>query len=104
MAKFINKLPNVLRTLPQQKFFEATVDQLFQPKDGGIITGYVGRRSVGSEPISDFYLPEETKERTWYQLEPVIFSKDEATLDKSNFYFYEDLLNKIKYLGGNINN
>lgn len=104
MTQFIKKLPAVFQTVTEKKFFDATFDQVFTKKDSDLLYGYIGRRQPGRyHPISDFYLPEPTKDRTWWQLEATAFARNEDT-SKSNVFFYDDLLNRIKYYGGNVDN
>jgi hypothetical protein len=100
----IKKLPAVFQTVTEKKFFDATFDQVFSKKDSEYLSGYVGRRTPGRyNPITDFYLPEPNKDRTWWQLEATAFARN-ADTSRSNIYFYEDLLNRIEYYGGNILN
>ena len=104
MTQYINKLPAVFQTVTEKKFFDATFDQVFSKKDSDFLAGFLGRRNPGTyNPISDFYLPEPSKNRTWWQLEPTAFSRN-ADTTKTNLFFYEDLLDYIEYYGGNIQN
>lgn len=104
MTKFIKKLPPILQTPVEKKFFDATFDQVFTKKDSETLQGFVGRRNTGKyNPATDFYLPEPTKNRTQWQLEPTSFAREEDTT-KSNVFFYDDLLNRIDYFGGNTSN
>jgi hypothetical protein len=101
MSNFIKKLPPVFQTITQRKFFDATFDQVFSKKDSSLLSGYIGRRNPGSyNPVSDFYIPEPSKNRTWWQLEATAYSRNTDTT-RSNVFFYDDLLEKIDYLGGN---
>ena len=101
MTSFIKKLPAVFQTKTESKFFQATVDQAFSKKDSDLLSGYLGRRTPGSyKPVSDFYIPEPSKNRTWWQLEATSYAKTEESV-KTNILFYEDLLEKIDYYGGN---
>jgi len=101
MTQYIKKLPAVFQTVTEKKFFDATFDQVFSKKDSDMLAGYLGRRDPGSyNPITDFYLPEPSKNRTWWQLEATAFARDTDTT-KSNIFFYEDLLENIEYYGGN---
>lgn len=101
MTQFIKKLPAVFQTVTEKKFFDATFDQVFSKKDSDLLYGYIGRRKPGLyNPISDFYVPEPSKDRTWWQLEATAFSRN-ADYTKSNVFFYDDLLNRINYHGGN---
>lgn len=99
--QYINKLPAVFQTVTEKKFFDATMDQVFSKKDSDYLAGFLGRRTPGRyNPISDFYIPEPSKNRTWWQLEATAFARNPDTT-RSNIYFYEDLLNRIEYYDGN---
>lgn len=101
MTQYIQRLPAVFQTVTEKKFFDATFDQVFSKKDSDLLAGYLGRRDPGSyNPITDFYLPEPSKNRTWWQLEATAFARNNDTT-KSNIFFYEDLLETIEYYGGN---
>jgi hypothetical protein len=101
MTQYIKKLPAVFQTVTEKKFFDATFDQVLSKKDSDLLNGYLGRRNPGNyNPITDFYLPESNKNRTWWQLEATAFARTEDST-KSNIFFYEDLLNRITSLGGN---
>lgn len=101
MTDFIKKLPSVFQTTVESEFFDATFDQVFSKKDSSLLSGFIGRRNPGTyNPITDFYLPEPTKNRTWWQLEPTAFARNDDTT-KANIFFYEDLLDNIEYYGGN---
>ena len=104
MSEIIKKLPTVFQTTPEKKFFDATFDQVFSKKDSEYLAGYLGRRTPGKyRPGKDYYIPEPTKNRTCWQLEPTAYSRD-RNYDKTNVVFYEDLLDRIAYYGGNIDN
>ena len=101
MTQYIQKLPAVFQTVTEKKFFDATFDQVFSKKDSSLLYGYLGRRTPGVyNPITDFYLPEPTKDRTWWQLEATAFAQN-ADTTKTNIFFYDDLLTRINYYGGN---
>jgi len=101
MTSYIQRLPAVFQTVTEKQFFDATFDQVFSKKDSDMLAGYLGRRIPGSyNPINDFYLPEPTKDRTWWQLEATAFARDPDTT-KTNIFFYQDLLDRINYYGGN---
>jgi hypothetical protein len=100
--KIFKKLPSIFQTEVERQFFDSTFEQLFSAKDSQKETGYVGRRVSGFyDAINDYFLSQPTKERTWYQLEPIAVSTDNATLSNSNEVFYEELINEINFLQGN---
>lgn len=101
----IKQLPAIFQTVVERKFFDSTFDQVFSKKDSERLTGYIGRRIGGSyNPNDDFYLPEPTKDRTWYQLEPISSVLNVDTLARTNQFFYDDLINTIQFYGGNVEN
>jgi hypothetical protein len=101
MTSYVKRLPAIFQTVTEKKFFDATFDQLLSKKDSDLLNGYLGRRNPGNyNPITDYYIPESSKNRTWWQLEATAFAQNTDTT-KSNIFFYEDLLNRINSLGGN---
>jgi len=101
MTSYIKRLPAVFQTVTEKKFFDATFDQVFSKKDSDLLSGYIGRRNPGDyNPITDFYLPEPSKNRTWWQLEATAYART-ADSTKTNIFFYDDLLERIEYYGGN---
>lgn len=103
--KIFKKLPSVFQTEIERQFFDSTFEQLFSSKDSEKEFGYIGRRVSGFyDAINDYFLSQQTKNRTWYQLEPISVSTDETTLENSNEVFYDEILNRLSYLQGNIDN
>jgi acetyl esterase/lipase len=101
----IRRLPSVFQTVTERKFFDATFDQVFSKRDADRLTGFIGRRVGGEfDPINDFYLPEPDKDRTWYQLEPTAYSTNIDTLEKTNQFFYKDMIDRIRFYGGDVEN
>lgn len=101
--KTINFLPSVFRTDTNQKFLNATLDQLVTPPNLQRINGYVGRTNAPTFKSSDNYQPELTTQRQNYQLEPSVVVKD-ANNNVNFFSSYIDLLQQIKHDGGIIDN
>ena len=97
--KTINFLPSVFRTDTNQKFLNATLDQLVTPPNLQRINGYVGRTNAPTFKSSDNYQPEPTALRQNYQLEPSVVVKD-ANGNVNFFSSYIDLLQQIKHNGG----
>jgi hypothetical protein len=97
--KTINFLPSVFRSDTNQKFLNATLDQLVTPPDLQKVNGYVGRVFAPTFKPSDNYQPEPSKIRANYQLEPSVVVKDSA--GAVNFFSsYIDLIQQIKHEGG----
>lgn len=106
MAKrrFISQLPAVLQTQGLQKFFNPTVDQLFQPGETQSINAFIGKKPSYYDPTKDFYKDEINTERAFYQLEPAMTSKLANATSFSELLFYQDLANNLRFHGGNVDN
>ena len=102
-TRTINFLPDVFKTPANQKFLNATLDQLVTEPQFKKLNGYIGRKFAPTFNKTDNYLPENSRNRTQYQLEPSVVVTDEIKNVKF-FASYTDLLNKIYYYGGNISN
>ena len=97
--KTINFLPKVFRTDTNQKFLNATLDQLVTTPDLRKINSYVGRRFAPTFKSTDNYQPEPTVLRQNYQLEPSVVVKNQDN-EIEFFSSYIDLLQQIKHYGG----
>jgi len=96
-------LPTFYQTPANDKFLQATVDQLFQPGAVKKINGYIGRENAKSATGSDIYLTAPTVNRQNYQLEPSINIQD--SLGNTTFFKdYMDYINQIGVFGGNTKN
>lgn len=100
---FVTKLPGVRQTTTLQKFFNATVDQVFQPGQLQNINAYIGLKPNYYNPVTDFYKPEYNAERTFYQLEPTMISMDTSNTVQ-DILFYTDIVNNLRYQGALTNN
>jgi hypothetical protein len=99
-----NFLPEVFRTDTNKKFLNATLDQLTSEPNFKKVSGYIGRKFAPTYKVGDGYVAEPTELRQHYQVEPgVIVNNPQA--DTTDFYAsYPDLINKIAYYGGNVDN
>lgn len=102
--KTTNLLPEVFRTDTNQKFLNATLDQLVTKPDLRNINGYVGRTFAPTFKSTDNYQSEPTAMRQNYQLEPSVVVKNKVTGETEFFSSYIDLLNQINHYGGFTNN
>lgn len=102
--KTSNFLPEIFRTETNQKFLNATLDQLVTQPDLRNINGYVGRKFAPTFKSTDNYQPEPTALRQNYQLEPSIVVKNKITGNTDFFSSYIDLLQQIGHYGGFTNN
>ncbi|NJO58806.1 MAG: hypothetical protein HC836_10790 [Richelia sp. RM2_1_2] len=101
--RITNLLPSVNQTETITKFFDATIDHLFQPADFKKISGYFGRKPFYWDTSREFYLNEPTQLRNDYQLEPAAISKNTVG-DITNILFYDDLINHLRFQGGLVSN
>ena len=101
--KTVNFLPTIFQTEVNRKFLSATVDQLVSEPNLKTVHGYIGRKFAPTYKARDSYIIEDSADRQNYQLEPGIVVRDDSN-NITFFASYTDLLNKIDYYGGLINN
>ena len=89
--KTVNLLPETYRSDANEKFLNATLDQLVTQPDLRNINGYIGRKFAPTFKSTDNYIPEPTTLRQNYQLEPSVVVKDKVTGDVNFFSSYIDL-------------
>lgn len=94
-------LPAIFQTDTNEKFLNATLDQLTTDADLRRVNGYIGRKFAPTYKTTDNYIAEPTTARQNYQLEPsvVVQNKQDGTV--SLFSTYIDLIQQINTLGGN---
>lgn len=102
-------LPQIFQTSSNNRFLNATLDQLIQEPQLKKIYGYIGQQDQSSVfKKTDYYISENDAYSQFYQLEPGIVIKKRAinsnTYKISNVYNYVDLLNQIASDGGINNN
>ena len=104
MAKrrYVSQLPAVLQTQTLQQFFSATVDQLFQPGVTENMNALIGKKPSYFNAVRDFYKAESSKERQFYQLEPAMTASADNAAPYSDFLFYQDLVNNLRFQGADI--
>jgi hypothetical protein len=92
-------LPKYFRTLANQKFLNATLDQMISEGEVEKISAFIGRKKVESYTSSDNYLDSSTQQRNSYQLEPAVVIQD--NLGNVNFFKdYIDFVNQIDFFKG----
>jgi len=96
-------LPRFFRSTANQKFLQATMDQMIQPGVAEKLNGYYGRRTAKAHQSTDNYVADVNKTREDYQLEPSVVVKD--LYDNVTFYKdYNDYLGQLNVFGANIEN
>lgn len=99
-----NLLPETFRTESNQKFLNATLDQLISEPNFKKVNGYIGRTFAPTYKVGDSYVTESTAERQHYQVEPSVVVKNTTTNEIDFYASYTDLVNKVKFYGGNVAN
>lgn len=96
----LNFLPEIFQTPTNRQFLAATLDQLVNPPVKETIQGYIGSRIGYGVNANDYYVPEPTKTRTDYQLDPgVIFTKYNESVAK-DFISYPGIIDALTEQGG----
>ena len=96
----IGLLPEIFRTDPNEKFINATIEQLTNEPNLKRVNGYIGKKFTSVNKPGDNYIQESTVGRNQYQLEPAVIVPD--VNGKPVFTgHYLDLLNKLGYYGAN---
>ena len=98
-----NLLPNFYQTIPNKKFLQATLDQLYQPGTLTKVNGFIGRENAKAATGKDVYVTAVDSTRQQYQLEPGIVIKD-SLKNITFFKDYIDYINQIGVFGGNTAN
>lgn len=96
--RFIDLLPENLRTEVLSKFFVATVDQVFQPGSVEALAGYIGQKPSYYNPETDFYIGEPTALRSAHQLEVGLVTRTNGAIDR--LMTIDDFVNYIKSNNG----
>ena len=97
------QLPYVLQSTKLKNFFDATVDQWFKNENSSFERGFVGQKQGRIlDTTQDAYLGEPTVDRANYQLEPTAVVRDAKTQDILYQTTYEDMVNSVRFDGGNI--
>lgn len=94
-------LPKLFRSDTNNKFLSATVDQLIGQGQVEKINAYIGRKTAKAYESTDNYLEDIDSNRTNYQLEPAVVTKDHT----GNVEFYSDFndyINQLRYFNGNV--
>lgn len=110
LRKTIDLLPEIFRTQKNEKFLNATLDQLITPVEQKKLNGYIGRKFAPSYKKNDAYITEPTNTRQNYQLEPGVVYKSKDDIGNSHrqriefLTNYTDIVNKIQFYGGNVDN
>ena len=106
----VQHLPAFYRTDTNQRFLSSTMDPLVQKGALQRLDGFIGRQDAYTRKVDDRYITATSADRFAYQLEPAVTYTDKDTTsvnpeDQVKFTAtYDDYINQIKFLGGNVNN
>lgn len=100
----VNLLPSYYQTDKNSKFLSSTLDQLIQKPSLDRLNSYIGSQLTPTyKPVGDVYLTDAEPLRNNYQLLPGLVIKDDQG-DVSKVLAYNDLVNQLNFLGGNVDN
>ncbi len=94
-------LPDVFQTNKNNKFLNATVDQLISEPNLTKINSYIGRQQAASFQVGDSYVQEIDNDRQNYQLEPAVVYRN-ANKGIENLTGYIDFINQLRYNNVNV--
>lgn len=100
VTKTINFLPAIFQTETNQKFLNATLDQLVTEPNLTAVNGYIGRKFAPGFKSLSSYVNEPTIARSEYQLEPAVVSRNAVTDEVEFLCTYPETLQKIDFYGG----
>lgn len=89
-------LPSVFKTLKNEKFLNATVDQLISEPNLKRFNSFIGRKFAANFTVGDGYIQEVDNNRQNYQLEPAVVYKNSSN-QVEHLTGYTDFVNKLKY-------
>jgi len=104
VTKTLNFLPTVFQSETNQKFLNATMDQLVTEPNLVTINGYVGRKFAPGEVDVTEYVREPSTARADYQLEPSVIVKETLSGNVDFHVAYPEVLQKIAFYGGKTDN
>lgn len=95
-------LPDIFQTDTNRKFLSSTLDQLVNDVELTKLSGFVGRKFAPTNVNANDYIVEPTQLRQNYQLEPSFVNRDSQGRIVA-YGNYIDLINRIEYNGGIVN-
>jgi hypothetical protein len=95
-------LPNIFQTTKNNKFLNATVDQLISEPNLQRVSSFIGRKFAPNFAVGDGYINEIDADRQNYQLEPaVVYRSPNKQIDSLTGYI--DFINNLKYNNVDVN-
>ena len=103
IRKTTTLLPEVFRTSKNEKFLNATLDQLVSEEDKIKVSGFIGRKNAENFRKGDGYIIESNSFRQNYQLEPGVVYEDAGGTIQS-IGSISDTLNTLRYNNATVTN
>ena len=88
LTRTIDLLPEIFRTETNEKFLNATLDQIVQRPELKRVEGFIGQQTGLGVSGSDSYVLEQDQERSVYQLEPTVTFKKTDSKETNDFLTY----------------
>ena len=102
-TKTIDLLPEIFRTTTNEKFLNATLEQLVQPSQLKRVEGYIGLKTGLGVSAADAYVREPDTTRQNYQLEPTVCYKKTNTNETEDLITYPGMVDALKTHSANTN-
>ena len=99
LTRTIDLLPEIFRTETNEKFLNATLDQIVQQPQLKRVEGFIGQKTGLGVDGSDSYVLEKDQERSVYQLEPAVVLKETDTEETKDFLTYPGIVDALQANG-----
>lgn len=98
-TRFIGLLPAYNQTDTIKNFTRSSIENLFTPGDDIQLNGYIGEKPSWNNTLMDYYIPEITSKRQFYQLSASMVSYDSDTSEYNTILNYPDYVDTLKIQG-----
>lgn len=99
LTRTIDLLPEIFRTETNEKFLNATLDQIVQRPELKRVEGFIGQQTGLGVSGSDSYVLEQDQERSVYQLEPTVTFKKTDSKETNDFLTYPGIVDALQVNG-----
>ena len=89
-------LPSIFQTSKNEKFLNATMDQLISEPNLQRFSSFIGRKFAPNFTVGDGYIQENNIDRQNYQLEPAVVYRN-ASKQVESLTGYTDFISALKY-------
>ena len=99
-VRTLNFLPDIFRTDYNNQFLRGVLDPIVQDKNLEKIEGFIGSKFGPGVNAANAYVPEPTKARVDYQLEPGVIFLKTNTSNPKDFISYPEIIDAIRLENG----